>query len=75
MRCLDLVLERLPDARRSGASWRARCPIHQGRRRSLSITELPSGAVLVHCFAGCAWRDIVKTIGLEPRDLWEVRRG
>ena len=72
VRPVDLVLARLPDARWSGSSWRACCPVHHGRRRNLSIHERWGMAVL-YCSAGCAWRDIAKSIGLEPRDLWRGR--
>lgn len=63
-------------AKRVGSTWLARCPAHHDRTPSLSIGRSATGKVLVHCFAGCAQRDVVaalKEAGLwsgctEPRD-------
>jgi hypothetical protein len=30
--------------------------------------------VLVYCFAGCSFHDIVAALGLHPRDLFPPRR-
>lgn len=56
---------------RSGPRWMARCPAHDDRTPSLSITEGHDGRLLVHCFAGCEWhgiRDVLKARGLWPGD-------
>lgn len=50
--------------------WRARCPGHNSRSRSLSIAEGDDRAVLIHCFAGCEPSAVVNTIGLELSDLF-----
>ena len=50
----------------------ARCPAHEDRRASLSIGEGDDGRVLIKCFAGCAFEDIVRAVGLEPRDLFSA---
>ena len=52
---------------RSGSSWMARCPAHEDREPSLSLTER-NGKVLVKCFAGCQQRDVVEA--LRARGLW-----
>ena len=59
------VLDRLEGVRRSGDGWMARCPAHDDRSPSLSITEANNGNVLLHCFAGCEQRSIVEAMGLE----------
>jgi putative DNA primase/helicase len=41
---------------REGRQWRCPCPVHGGR--SLSLADGRDGALLVHCFGGCEWRDI-----------------
>ena len=38
-----------------------RCPVHEDRRPSLSIRQGTTG-VLVHCFAGCNPRDILRAL-------------
>ena len=74
-----------PDARRivqslkgrwSGRSGSCRCPAHEDRSPSLSVTEAADGAVLVHCHAGCeqgAVIDALKSQGLWPDKGWTPR--
>ena len=70
MSVIDRVLARLPDARRASAGWQARCPAHEDRSPSLSIRE-GSGAILLHCFAGCDTSEIVAALGLRMADLFD----
>jgi Fe2+ or Zn2+ uptake regulation protein len=68
---LDRILERLPDAKRQGHRYRAKCPRHDGKHRdSLSLSEGEDGAALVYCFGGCETADVLRTIGLELKDLY-----
>jgi len=75
MKPLDLVLSRLkernasPKLQRSGA-WIARCPWHDDRTPSLSITEVRDGTVLVHCHAGCETHQVLTALGLSMGDLF-----
>jgi hypothetical protein len=69
-RPIDSVLSRLPDARRGGKGWMARCPHHEDSSASLSIAEGSDGRVLVHCFAGCPSLDVVADLGLSVVDLF-----
>lgn len=58
---LDEALARLEDVRLTGdMKWRAKCPIHGGHARPLSVTVKMTrpGAPLFHCHAGCDWREI-----------------
>jgi hypothetical protein len=57
---------------KQGRSWR--CPAHDDRNASLSVTEGDDGRVLVKCFSGCEVDRIVAALGLELADLFE-RRG
>jgi hypothetical protein len=54
-------------ARRSGRGFIARCPAHEDRHPSLSLSER-DGRVLVHCHAGCAQADVIAA--LRDRGLW-----
>jgi len=45
-----------------GSYGKARCPAHDDRSPSLSITP-GRDAVLFHCFAGCAQADIIAALG------------
>ena len=49
--------------KRLGGHWcgrygMARCPAHKDRTPSLKVSVGPNGDVVVHCFAGCDWRDV-----------------
>jgi putative DNA primase/helicase len=55
---------------RAGATWMARCPGHDDRAPSLSISSGKDGKVLVRCHAGCDQRDLIAT--LRKRGLWET---
>jgi len=60
---LDQVLAALHGKRRAGNGWLAYCPVHEAspgpHTSSLSIGEGHDGRVLLHCFAGCDYRDII----------------
>jgi hypothetical protein len=58
------------DAKRSGEGWLAKCPAHDDRQPSLSISEGRDGRVLLHCHAGCALDEILSAAGLTKRDLF-----
>ena len=64
---LDLV-------KRSGIGWIARCPAHDDRVPSLSISEGDDCRTLLKCHAGCSTPDIVKALGLQMSDLFLSRR-
>lgn len=63
------VLDRLPDVRKSGQQWKAKCPAHEDRQPSLSIAQGEDGRALLKCHAGCSTEEIVQEIGLSMRDL------
>jgi len=70
---IDVVLSRLTNPKRVGAGWVARCPAHDDKRPSLSVSEGDEGRVLVHCHAGCSADAIAKALGLTLRDLMPER--
>ena len=53
-------LDRLEGVRKSGTGFKARCPAHDDKNPSLSITEGAGGKVLVRCHAasGCTFEAI-----------------
>lgn len=55
--------------RPSGSGWSCRCPAHDDRHPSLTVTEREDGGVLACCHAGCSAKSIVDAIGLRMRDL------
>jgi hypothetical protein len=70
----ERIVEKLEAARRNGTRAVARCPAHDDRNPSLSITSI-EGQALVHCHAGCDVRDVLAKIGLELSDLFDDRGG
>lgn len=69
-RRIDPVLAGLEAVRGTGPNgWTARCPSHDDRKPSLSVTEGEDGRVLIKCHAGCPTELIVQFLGLEMSDL------
>jgi len=66
---IEELLERLDGVRRQGDGYIARCPAHEDKNPSLSLTER-DGKILLHCFAGCPPEAIVSALGLEMKDLF-----
>ena len=53
-----------------GSGYLALCPAHDDRHASLSIAEGRDGRLLLHCWAGCATRDVLTALGLDWSDLF-----
>jgi hypothetical protein len=66
---LDDFLNRLEGVRKSAGGWMARCPAHEDRRQSLSVS-LGEDRILLNCFAHCEPKDVVAKLGLRLRDLF-----
>lgn len=70
----DSLLTKLDGVRRAGPDrWIARCPGHDDRSPSMSIREMSDGRVLVKCFAGCSFGEIVAAAGVEISELFPPR--
>lgn len=63
-------MARLEGVRRSGRGYMARCPAHDDRRQSLSLSTGAAGQVLLYCHAGCNTEAVLEHLGLTPRDLF-----
>jgi len=70
MKPIEVVLAKFPDAKKVGKGWRARCPAHDDRKPSLSITECSDGTVLIKCHADCQTSAILTGIGLKLANLF-----
>lgn len=66
---LDRFLEKLDGVKVCGAGWTARCPAHEDRNPSLSVSAGADGRVLVKCHRGCAAAAVCAALGLSLRDL------
>ncbi len=54
----------------SGKGYVAKCPAHDDRQQSLSVSEGDDGRILVTCFAGCETQHIVEAVGWKMKDLF-----
>lgn len=61
-----------------GSYGMALCPTHNdGKTPALKVSDAHDGGVIVHCFAGCDWRDVkaeLRHCGLLPGDDHRDRR-
>ena len=67
---LQNVLSRLAGVKRTRSGHDARCPAHDDKHASLSVSLGDDGRVLLHCHAGCVLLDICQAIGLRIGDLF-----
>lgn len=66
---LDDVLSRLSKVRRTGSGYLACCPSHRDRDPSLSVSVGANGKLLLHCHAGCSFKDVLAAIDMPPDRL------
>lgn len=66
------LLSRLQRVRGRHPHFMARCPAHEDRSPSLSVT-VAGDKILVHCFAGCPPLEIVQALGIRLSDLFSDR--
>lgn len=66
----DELASRLERVKKSGSGYVARCPAHQDKEPSLSVSTGDDGRVLLHCHVGCTPDAIVRALGLSLSDLF-----
>lgn len=67
---LEQFLGLLNSVTKVGANWQAKCPGHEDGRASLSIGPGRNGNVLLKCFAGCSFEQILAPLNLSPQQLF-----
>ena len=67
-------VSRFENPRKTTKGYVAKCPAHEDRQASLSMTEGSNGQILVKCFAGCTFEAIIGSLGLTARDLFSDNR-
>lgn len=55
---------------RSAAGWQSRCPAHDDRRPSLSLSAGHDGRALLKCWSGCETARVLEALGLSWQDLF-----
>jgi hypothetical protein len=62
---IEEILPSLQKVKRTGPkNWMACCPAHEDRSPSMTLRAEDDGRILVRCFAGCGFEDIVGAVGL-----------
>ena len=68
---VERILSLLKGVKPEGqGKWRARCPAHDDKNPSLSITAGDDGRVLLYCHAKCTTKDVCKALGISEKDLF-----
>lgn len=71
---LRTVLDSVKGVRRNGAGYMAICPAHDDHNPSLSIKVGDTGKVVLRCFAGCTFEQVLSACGLTSDDLCDTRQ-
>jgi len=73
---VDVLEQRELRPKRTGpGKWESRCPAHDDRQPSLSISLGAGDRVLLHCHAGCPVEDVLASLGLTTADLFASANG
>lgn len=71
---IEKLLASLDKVRKTGSdSWLACCPAHKDKSPSLSVSYTSDGVVLIHCFAGCATREVLSAVNISFEELYPPR--
>ena len=68
---IEDFVSRLSSVKGSRNQYSARCPAHDDKHASLSISQSDDGKILLCCHAGCTTEQIVSAIGLKISDLFQ----
>jgi len=69
------ILDKLDGVKKTGdQKWQALCPVHGDEKQSLSISVGDNGKPLLYCHAGCSYKDIVKTLGIDTNHKKAIKR-
>ncbi len=66
---LDQILSKLQNVKGKEHQFTARCPAHDDKRNSLSLSE-DDDKIVIHCFAGCSPEKIVLSMGITMAELF-----
>src|SRR5262245_39910395 len=70
---LKAIIFKLSAVKR-GSGWQAKCPAHDDRSPSLSISQGDDGRILLHCHTGCSSQSVITALGLEMSDLFAEKK-
>lgn len=58
------ILRQLKNVKKSGGGWSARCPAHDDKHNSLSVSTGEDSKPLFHCHAGCSFENIISSLNI-----------
>lgn len=67
---IEDFLSRLEGVKGGNGQYSARCPAHDDKRASLSVSTGHDGKILLHCHAGCTVSEILAALGVQESDLF-----
>jgi len=71
---LDEIINRFEKVRKIGEkSYQCLCKSHPDKKESLTITE-KDNKILIHCHAGCTTQQVLSSIGLTEKDLFNDKQ-
>lgn len=68
---LDRIIQKTnsyPQSYKDG--YRLRCPAHDDKHPSFTISLKDNERILIHCFAECSPEEICEAIGIQKKDLF-----
>ena len=68
---IGLIADALGGAKKTSNGFECRCPAHEDKRASLSISQ-SDDKILVHCKTGCSQSDVITA--LKSLDLWPEQK-
>jgi len=71
---IEQVTHRLQGVQGGGGQYKARCPAHDDKNASLSVSEGDKGGIVLHCHAGCPTERVVEALGLTIQDVMPEKR-
>ena len=66
---IDEFTRFFPDARKTSKGFSCRCPAHEDRQASLSVSVGDNQPIVLHCHAGCSPEAILRKIGIDAKAL------
>lgn len=67
---IGAMAELLDRVRWVGGGFSSKCPAHEDRSPSLSVSRGRDDRMLVHCFAGCTVEDVLGAVGWRMVDMF-----
>lgn len=67
----ESLLSLLNNVRRTPNGATARCPSHEDRENSLSVSSGDDDRILLHCFAGCEPERVARALGITLSDFFD----